>query len=151
MNNLLRNLLRIIVVFIAFLAIRYYPDLWIDIAFAVPAAFLVEFFYRNSEKYASLQWLNSAKEKYHEYMRKKRLKHAIDNEQYDEYEKKLLENAISKAFSTDKNLRKIGLEQLSQFGTKDSIDKLLEMLKNGKDKSYEEDIIKTICTILRGM
>jgi HEAT repeat protein len=64
----------------------------------------------------------------------------------------LIENALKKAKSSDEDERKTGLEQLSQFGTEDTYEMLLEILKNTKlNKSHEKQIIKTLYKILNNI
>lgn len=77
---------------------------------------------------------------------------SIEKEEYSKYQKMLIENALKKAKSSDEDERKTGLEQLSQFGTEDTYERLLEILKNTKlNKSHEKQIIKTLYKILNNI
>ena len=152
MNKLYGSLVKIGFVTTALLGVHFYPDYWIHIFAAVPAAFLVDFANCYSRKYESLKGLQKIKERYREYRLKKELEKIIKREEYEKYQKKLIENALENAKSGDENKRKRGLEQLSKFGEEDAYKKLLEILKNnGLNKPHENQIVETLCKIFSNM
>ena len=148
MNDLYKELFKIIVVIIA---IHYIPDWWIHILFAVVALFLVEFANTYSRKYALLKWLQRTKEKIRKYKMRKELDKLYKDGERDKIQKEIIKNALEKAKSIDESERETGLKQLSQFGTEDTYEKLLEVLKNGLDKSHEKQIVGALCQIFNNM
>ena len=149
MSKLYKSLAKICFVITAILGVHYVPDWWIHLLFAVFALFLVDFANSHSRTYTSLKWLQIAKEKFHEYRLKRDLNKAIKKEEHEKYRKKIIENALEKAKSVNESERKVGLEQLSQFGAEDNYvyDKLLELLKGELSKSHEKQIVETLCKI----
>ena len=150
MNNLYKLLILIITVI---LVMHFYSDYWIELLAAVPAGILIHFLFQHSREYASLKWLQIAKEKFHKYWLKRGMSKAIEKEKDKEYFEKIMQNALEKAKSIDVSERKVGLEQLSQFGAEDDCvcEKLLEILKDGLDKSHEKQIVETLCKIFNDM
>ena len=145
MDKLYGSLAKISFVIIALLSLHFLPEYWIHILVAVPAAFLVDFVNHNSRKYPSLKRIQIVKEKLHRHRLKRALQKAIEKEDREKYRKKLIENALEKVKSIDESERKTGLEQVSQFGAKDTYEKLLEILENtGLNRSHEEQIVETL-------
>jgi len=134
-------------VVIALLAIHFYPDYWIHILIAVPAALLVDYINRYSGKYTPLKWLQTYKGKFHRYRMEIKFHKAIKKENHEEYRKILIENALENVKSSDESKRKVGLAQLSQFGAEYAYEKLLDLLKNNEfDELHEKQVVETICT-----
>lgn len=105
-----------------------------------------------SNRICKLKWVQVNKEKLRKYRIKRNLKEVIEKEEYDKYQKKLIENALEKSKSRDKNERKVGLEQLSQFGEEYAYVKLLEIIKyNELDKLHEKQIVETLYKILNNV
>ena len=130
---------------IALLVIYFYPSYGIHLLAAVTAAILVEYANRRSRVYRSLKWLQITKEKFHRYAMRKKLDKILKEENREEYRKKLIENALEKAKSIDESERETGLKQLCLFGTEDTYEKLLGILKNTRlTKSHEMQIIETL-------
>ncbi|MHC1624208.1 MAG: hypothetical protein ACXQTR_06440 [Candidatus Methanospirareceae archaeon] len=150
MSNLYKLLILIITVI---LVMHFYPDYWVEILAAFPAGILIHFFFQHSREYESLRWLQIAKEKFHRYKRKRGLIKAIKKQENKEYLEKIIQNALDQAKSIDESNRKVGLEQLSQFGAEDDYvyEKLLEILKDGLSKSHEKQIVETLCKIFNDM
>lgn len=139
-------------VVIALLAIHFYPDYWVEILIAVPTALLVDYIYRYSGKYAPLKGLQTSKEKFHRNMLERKLRKAIEKENREEYQKILIENALENVKSSDESKRKVGLAQLSQFGSEYAYEKLLNLLKNDEfDELHEKQVVETLCKVLNSI
>jgi hypothetical protein len=139
-------------VIIALLAMHFYPDYWIHILVAVPAALLIDHINRYSGKYAPLKSLQRTKEKFRKYKMKMELHRILKQEQQEDYQKQLISYALEKVKSIDESERKVGFEQLSQFGAEDVYEKLLQLLKtNELDKSHEKQVVETLYKTLSNM
>lgn len=150
MNNLYK-LLTLIITVILFM--HFYSDYWVELLAAVPAGILIHFLVQHSREYESLKWLQISKEKFHKYWLKRGMDKAIKKEMNEKIFEKMIQNALEKAKSIDESDRKVGLEQLSQLGAGDDCvyEKLLEILKDGLDKSHEKQIVETLCKIFNDM
>lgn len=78
------------------------------------------------DKIRKLNWLQIVKKEFYN----RRLKKAIEKEEYNIYLKRLIDNALIKIKSSSEGERKLGFEQLSQFGEEYAYEKLLGILKN---------------------
>ena len=142
MNNLYKLLFGI---FITTLVLHFYPEYWIHFLVAIPPAILVDFANLHSRTYDSLKRLQKFKESINKIKRGWALDKALKNENREKYRKNLLMNALEKATSIDRSEREMGLKQLSQFGTEDTYEKLLKILKTTKlKKSHEKQIVETL-------
>ena len=152
MNPPQERLAKIGSVVIALLAIHFYPDYWVEILIAVPAALLADYINHYSGKYAPLKWLQTPKETFHKHRLKRKLSKAIEKENHEEYQKILIENALENVKSSDESKRKVGLAQLSQFGAEYAYEKLLDLLKNNEfDELHEKQIVETLCKVLNSI
>ena len=152
MNPPQERLAKIGSVVMALLAIHFYPDYWVEILIAVPAALLIDYINRYSGEYTSLKWLQTSKEKFHRYRLEIELHKAIKKENHKEFQKILIENALENVKSSDESKRKVGLEQLSQFGAENAYEKLLDLLKNNEfDKLHEKQVVETLYKVLTGV
>ena len=129
--------------------IQYTHDSWNHILLALLFAFLVHivFHFANkySRKYTPLKSLQQIKEKFHKWKRGRALDKILKEENREKYQKKLIENALEKAKSIDKSEREMGLEQIVQFETEDTYEKLSDILKKTElTESHEIQIIKTL-------
>jgi len=149
----LKNLITLVITTIAaILIIHFFPGYWVHLLIAVPAAILVEFFKSYLYKYPPLKWFLENKEKSRNKKLKKEMKDIFEKEEFENYRNKIEENALKKAKSNNRSKRYVGLKQISQFGTEHSYSELLKILrKNGLDKSYEKEVVKTICKVLDNM
>jgi len=151
MNKLMGSIIKINFVIIALIGMHFYPHYWIDIIIAVPAAFVVEFFLKNTSFLNSVKWIYELKKYLKEHIKKWKMMRIIKAEKEEKYRKELVDTAFEKALSKDKIKRKIGLEQLSQFGAEETYEKLLDAIKNDLNKDYDFEFIKTLCKIINNM
>lgn len=151
MNKFVGSIIKISFVIIALIGMHFYPHYWIDIIIAVPAAFFVEYFLKKPSFFNSVTWIYKPGRyiKYH--INKWKMMRIIEAEQVEKYRKVLVDTAFEKALSKDKITRKIGLEQLSQFGAEETYKKLLDAIKNDQNKDYDFEFIKTLCKIISNM
>jgi len=149
MNGMVKTSVKVILIIAAFFAVHLYPELWLHVAFAIPAAIIVEFINRNSGKYASLKGLQGLKMKFREYRIKTKIKHSLKNEKIIKYRENLIENALIKILSSNKIERKLGHKQLQQIGNKYAYNELLKIIKKEEftDKSIETEIVNTLCDL----
>jgi len=150
-NKLLGSIIKISFIIVALIVMHFYPHYWIDIIIAVPAAFFVEFMLRNPSILNSVNWIHRFKIYLNNNINNWKMMRIIKAEQEEKYRKELIDTAFEKALSNDKIQRKIGLEQLSQFGSDETYDKLLDAIKNGLNKDYELEFLKTLCKIINNV
>lgn len=103
---------------------------------------------RNPSIFNSVNWIYKVKRYLKSHVKKCKMMRIIKAEHEEKYRKELIDTAFEKALSNDKIQRKIGLEQLSQFGADETYEKLLDAIKNGLNKDYEFELIKTLCKIM---
>ena len=146
MNTLYERLAKIgSIIVVILLAMYFYPDYWIELLLAATTAFLFDYTISRSRMYRSLKPLQQFKEKILKWKMERELDKILKEESREKYRKKLIENALGKAKSIDKSEREMGLEQIVQFGTEDTYEKLSDILKNTKlTKSHEMQIIETL-------
>lgn len=155
MNNSLKNLIALVITIATIAAIsiiHFFPGYWFHLLIAVLAAFGVEFFKSYLYEYPPLKWFLEYKKKSLDKKLIEEMDDIFRHEKLEEYRKKIIENALKKAKSNKISERYVGLEQISQYGKEHSYTELLKILKkNGLDKSYEKEVVKTICKVLDNM
>jgi len=142
-----------ILILIIFVSMNFYPDRLYEIVFATILAVVTHLAFQHSGEYPLLNCLQIAKEKFYKCKIRIKLYICLVCDYLKGYQKALIDNAIVKAKSTDESERKAGLEQLSQYGAEDDCvyENLLEILKNGLDKTHEKRVVEALCKIVNDM
>lgn len=147
MNKFYKHVAKIGIIILIILALHFYPEYWIDLVLAVLAAFILDLVNKSSGKYEYLSWLHTVKKQIRQYRIKKNLEKEYIKGEHVKIQRNLLKIAIEKIKSNDENERCLGFDQLSQFGNDETYEEILNLLRNGFDKSLEKQLIKTLCKI----
>ncbi|PWB53738.1 MAG: hypothetical protein C3F06_05825 [Candidatus Methanoperedenaceae archaeon] len=140
------NYLEIILVFVSVPFVFFNPDYIIDGIFALYAAIVLDIMNRNL---INIKILNIIYKNIRSYINERNMKKYLEKEQLIEYRNTLIENALIRATSVDRDSRIRGLKQLEQFGNDKICDRLLRILKSTNDKTHERDILKTLSIVCR--
>ena len=148
MNKFYKNVAKVGIIILVILAIHFQPEYWIHFVLAVPAAFLIDLLNHYSGRYDYLSRFHTLKKNIRQYKIKKDLEKYYKNEEYVKIQKNLLKIALEKIKSDDEIERKLGFDQLTQFGDDNTYGEILNILRNDFDKSIEKQLIKTLCKII---